>query len=141
MWSVSDENLNADERAYCMQKLEDGAYWYSFKPTGDAAVDLILGAVSAAGKMCHHTNAWGEDYEGSGKSPRDLIQAAANEAAALFRPLVADSARLDWLQSMGVDVTVDTFTDAPDEPPHWRVEQGFYGATVRDALDAAMKQP
>lgn len=58
-----------------------GAYSYSFEPTGDADIDLVLGAVCLAGKWSHHTESWGESPSEGQKSPLDYIQAAANRAA------------------------------------------------------------
>jgi hypothetical protein len=64
------------------------AYYYSFRPTGDAAIDKILSAVACAGKAFHYTESWTEEaYEGgapephSGSSPVEWIQNAADEAA------------------------------------------------------------
>lgn len=58
------------------------AYYYSFEPTGDPHIDLILGAVARAGKMYHHTemwvDGWGEDDPGC----IEVIQTLANAAAA-----------------------------------------------------------
>lgn len=55
------------------------AYYYSFAPTGDPDIDLILAAVAAAGKGFHHTDGWTEDEDGP--SYIDQIQEAANRAA------------------------------------------------------------
>ena len=61
------------------------AYYYSFDPTGQPAIDAILSAVAHAGKGYHHTESWHDDGEwsrwGEGRSVVDVIQAAANEAA------------------------------------------------------------
>ena len=61
------------------------AYYYSFDPTGQPAIDAILSAVAHAGKGYHHTESWRDDGEwsrwGEGRSVVDVIQAAANEAA------------------------------------------------------------
>ena len=62
------------------------AYYYSFTPTGSPTIDAILSAVAHAGKGYHHTDMWTEDSEwsrwGEGRSAVDVIQAAANDAAA-----------------------------------------------------------
>ncbi len=66
------------------------AYYYSFEPTGVAAIDKILSAVACAGKSFHHTEHWGEivdharEPHASGMSCQDWIQTAANEAAAML---------------------------------------------------------
>lgn len=57
------------------------AYYYSFAPTGVEAVDRILSAVATAGKMYHSTEQWA-DREDQEQSQAELIQAAANKAAA-----------------------------------------------------------
>lgn len=64
------------------------AYYYSFEPTGCEPVDLILMAVARAGKLAHHTDTWQNDqYHWShyGGTPADLIQAAAESAAASWK--------------------------------------------------------
>ena len=61
------------------------AYYYSFEPTGDDAIDRILSAVACAGKAYHDTASWNQPcnpYEGHvGGTPIDWIQNAANDAA------------------------------------------------------------
>lgn len=95
MTNTSDKDrLSDSDREYCVRRLELGAYYYGFEPTGNASVDFILGAVSAAGKAFHHTSDWNDKDDGSGSlfsvdpfdagSCVDLIQAAANEAANLI---------------------------------------------------------
>ena len=69
-----------------MAELDLCAYYYSFEPTGDEAIDAILAAVAAAGKAAHHTDMWTErvDYEYRGQAPGtpvEWIQRAANAAA------------------------------------------------------------
>lgn len=56
------------------------AYYYSFEPTGDDAIDAILEAVARAGKGCHHTDGW-NTKDDAGQSYVEKIQNAANEAA------------------------------------------------------------
>ena len=62
------------------------AYYFSFDATGSPTIDAILSAVAIAGKGCHHTNGWTERDEwawwGEGRSLVDVIQAAADNAAA-----------------------------------------------------------
>jgi hypothetical protein len=70
-----------------MTDLQMDAYYYSFEPTGDDGVNLILSAVASAGSAFHHTDGWRDELEPynkrfSGKCPADWIQGAANEAAA-----------------------------------------------------------
>ena len=69
------------------------AYYYSFVPTGVAAVDKVLGAVACAGKAYHHTDNWCEDTpaydDHTGPTPVDWIQNAALEAAAEITALRA----------------------------------------------------
>lgn len=68
------------------KKLRLQAYYYGFSETGVRSIDLVLRAVSAAGKLFHHTDQWTsevdypvEDVRGS--SPVDWIQNAADDAA------------------------------------------------------------
>lgn len=78
-------SLTNSERHVCDDRLMEGAYYYSFTPTGNEAVDLVLGALSRAGKMYHHTGDWmGEPWAAGEKNARDLIQAAANDAARML---------------------------------------------------------
>ena len=64
------------------------AYYYGFDRTGVPEIDAILSAVAYAGKGWHSTEDWygnPEDFNYGpfiGQSPGDVIQAAANEAAA-----------------------------------------------------------
>lgn len=65
------------------------AYYYSFCPTGVAAIDRILSAVACAGKSAHYTMDWTDDvgpyHDGlRGSSPIEWIQFAADDAAAVF---------------------------------------------------------
>ena len=57
------------------------AYWFGFEPTGDGDIDIILGAVALAGKMYHNTESWNDDDDDD-PTPVEIIQAAANRAAA-----------------------------------------------------------
>lgn len=63
------------------------AYYYSFEPTGVEAIDRILSAVACAGKAFHHTEEWNEEATPRehlrGTTPKEWIQNAANDAAAL----------------------------------------------------------
>lgn len=78
-------HLSDDDRAYCLRRLRGGAYYYSFAPTGVPEIDLILGAISAAGKSYHHTEQWDEGEVYDAGTCIDLIQGAANEAAEALR--------------------------------------------------------
>lgn len=60
------------------------AYYFGFDSTGNEHIDLVLAAVAAAGKGFHSTEMWADDEYQQGWSYVDLIQAAANEAAAQF---------------------------------------------------------
>ena len=70
------------------------AYYYSFNETGSVPIDAILSAVAIAGKSCHNTDMWTEDDEwsrwGVGRSLVDVIQCAANEAAAALLDAAAE---------------------------------------------------
>lgn len=63
------------------------SFYFSFEPTGDRDIDLILSAVANAGKYFHSTERWGteapykSDDDLRGRTPLDWIQNAANEAA------------------------------------------------------------
>ena len=74
------------------------AYYYSFNETGSVPIDAILSAVAIAGKSCHNTDMWTEDDEwsrwGVGRSLVDVIQCAANEAAAALLDAAAERDRL-----------------------------------------------
>ena len=67
------------------------AYYFGFTPTGIPAIDRILSAVACAGKGCHHTEDWGEFGGGydhlRGENYVEMIQNAADDAAALFKSL------------------------------------------------------
>ena len=70
-----------------MTDMRMDAYYYSFEPTGNSAIDTILSAVACAGKAYHHTDCWQDEtrpYEDAhtGDCPVDWIQNAANKAAA-----------------------------------------------------------
>ena len=77
------------------------AYYYSFAPTGQREVDLILYAVARAGKAFHHTSQWADDkmegfYEHcEGDTCEQWIQNAANKAAAELATLRARVAELE----------------------------------------------
>lgn len=70
-----------------MTEMRMDAYYYGFDPTGVPEIDKILSAVACAGKAFHHTNAWNDEASPypyhQGSTPRDWIQNAANEAAAI----------------------------------------------------------
>lgn len=91
------QRMSDEDRAYCLRRLDKGAYYYSLHATGCSAVDLILGAVNAAGKSYHHTEGWTDGS--SGPSAEDLIQMAADEAAGVFRNLEARLRVADSLES------------------------------------------
>lgn len=63
------------------------AYYYSFVPTGNEAIDRILSAVACAGKAYHHTGEWTDEIEEPyepflrGKTCAEWIQNAAIDAA------------------------------------------------------------
>ena len=75
-------NITEEDREVCRAMLKRGAYYFCFEPTGDEAIDLILGAICAAGKGYHHTESWDDDdaYRDD-VSYIELIQALAYEAA------------------------------------------------------------
>lgn len=83
-----------------MDDLRLHAYYYSFAPTGQREVDLILHAVARAGKAFHHTSQWADDemegfYEHcEGDTCEQWIQNAANKAAAELATLRAENDRL-----------------------------------------------
>lgn len=64
------------------EPLRMDAYYFSFRPTGEVAIDRILSAVATAGKHFHHTQEWGESRTFTdGETEESCIQRAANEAA------------------------------------------------------------
>lgn len=69
------------------EKLRLQAYYYGFSETGVRSIDLVLRAVSMAGKLFHHTDQWTSEIDYPienvrGSSPVDWIQNAADDAAA-----------------------------------------------------------
>lgn len=87
---MSADRLTEKEREmlYAPNRRMD-AYYYGFEPTGVPEIDAILSAVAHAGKGYHHTESWDEDGDewgrfGPGRSMVDVIQAAANDAAAAW---------------------------------------------------------
>jgi hypothetical protein len=64
-------------------------YYIGFEPTGNFAIDKILGAVACAGKAYHHTDSWNDETspydDHNGRNPNEWIQSAANEAAATLK--------------------------------------------------------
>jgi hypothetical protein len=66
------------------------AYYYGFEATGVEVVDRILSAVACAGKSYHHTESWTDST--AGPSPVDVIQQAAQEAAADLAALAGERA-------------------------------------------------
>lgn len=80
---MSDKRISETDKEMLAMRLEKGAYYYGFSRTGDRGIDLILGAMSAAGKGYHCTEDWFDgcgNYE-SADNYIELIQMAANEAA------------------------------------------------------------
>lgn len=76
----------SERRAWVTQPdLRMSAYYYGFELTGVREVDEILSAVACAGKGYHHTESWGDEEDGGGPSYAELIQEAADRAAAAFR--------------------------------------------------------
>lgn len=71
---------------YKVPKWRMEGYYYSFNPTGNAAIDKILSAVGCAGKAYHHTRDWNDEcspYEHlRGNTAVEWIQNAADDAAA-----------------------------------------------------------
>ena len=69
------------------KRLHLQAYYYGFSETDVRPIDLILRAVSAAGKLFHHTDQWASEIDYPvenvrGSAPVDWIQNAADDAAA-----------------------------------------------------------
>ena len=64
-------------------------YYISFEPTGNHAIDKILGAVACAAKAYHHTDSWGDETtpydDHTGNNPTEWIQNAAVEAVASLK--------------------------------------------------------
>ena len=58
------------------------AYFHTFDPTGNDAVDAILEAIAMAGKAFHNTISWDEADEYGPAGYWSLIQSRANDAAA-----------------------------------------------------------
>lgn len=133
-----------------MSDLKLNAYYYSFAPTGQREVDLILHAVARAGKAFHHTSQWTEDemaefYEHcEGNTCVEWIQNAANKAAAELAALRADAAEA-WRQvhllkaeTSGPDGFA-TWKDAATDERVRRVKAEAEAARLR-ALNLALQQ-
>lgn len=74
------------------EKLKLQAYYYGFSETGVRSIDLVLRAVSAAGKLFHHTDQWTSEINYPvenvrGPAPVDWIQNAADDAADAYKKL------------------------------------------------------
>ena len=90
-------SLDDDQRALLRapdSRME--AYYFGFERTGVPAIDAILSAVAYAGKGSHSTAYWEDaDVEYGpvkmGQTFVDVIQAAANEAAAEHNDLTQRS--------------------------------------------------
>lgn len=61
------------------------SYFIGFDATGVPTIDAILVAVARAGKAYHSTEFWNDEGLNGGPSHNDLIQAAADTAAAAAR--------------------------------------------------------
>jgi len=66
-------------------------YYIGFEATGVPEIDRLLAALGWAGKAFHHTEAWNDELDWDygplikGSTCSDLIQRAANDAAAAIR--------------------------------------------------------
>jgi hypothetical protein len=79
------------------------AYYYGFKATGVAQIDIVLSAVACAGKFYHHTQDWCEPINYCpehfrGDDCEDRIQNAANDSAETVRALIAKAQEADKLR-------------------------------------------
>ena len=104
-----------------MSDLKLWAYYYSFDPTGQREIDLILHAIARAGKAFHHTDQWTEDgmtgvYDHcEGDTCQQWVQNAANKAAAHVAALrEAAEGALHALESSRVFVTSRERCHKPD---------------------------
>jgi hypothetical protein len=75
----TDLEVAMDSVALRVEEKNLNAYYYSFTPTGDDDVDLILAAVAYVGNISHHTEKWSDNI--LGVSCVDVIQEAANRMA------------------------------------------------------------
>ena len=97
------------------------SFYFSFEPTGDREIDLILSAVANAGKYFHSTELWPteapykSDDDLKGRTPIDWIQNAARDAA-FTMPYHADvgAERRRQVEVEGFDAKHDDAT-APDK--------------------------
>lgn len=80
------EGLEAYRREHGRLRLE--AFYFSFEPTGVDAIDRVLSAVATAARRSFHTEGWTRSLDES-PAPVEVIQAAANLAAASMRPAPA----------------------------------------------------
>lgn len=104
---MSPDRLRPNEReALYAPDRRMRAYYYSFDPTGQPAIDAILSAAAHAGYGYHHTESWGDDDEwsqwGEGRSVVDVIQAAANEAALALLDAAEERDRLRSLADAAI---------------------------------------
>lgn len=75
------------------EPLRMNAYYYSFDPTGERVIDVVLSAVAWAGKAHHHTQYWTDTD--LGESQVQQIQGAADNAAREVATLRARVAELE----------------------------------------------
>ena len=89
------------------EELRMNAYYYSFAPTGERAIDVVLSAVACAGKAYHHTEDWREatePYERAHRGPtpcawiENAAADAAKEAADLRAQLSLAKERIEKLE-------------------------------------------
>lgn len=139
------------------------SFYFSFEPTGDETIDLILSAVANAGKYFHSTERWAEDapYKSDddlrGRTPLDWIQNAANEAAqvrlhedeeelasAMMQVLCEDLAATSLLPpkksaySEGYEAQKTTYIDecpyTEGSPEYGAWHEGYSDADIADEL-------
>lgn len=70
------------------------AYYFGFSMTGVREVDEVLSAVACAGKGYHHTESWADSNDDGEPSYAELIQEAAERAAAVVNSLRGERARI-----------------------------------------------
>lgn len=98
------------------------SYFIGFEATGVPAIDAILVAIAKAGKAYHSTEYWNDEGLDGGPSHNDLIQEAADKAAATLAGAEPD-----------YEAVADLLDGGIQSGPHgWRMSE------ARRLVDAAL---
>jgi hypothetical protein len=99
---MSEQLLTVTEREILDKRNGDNwpqikqGYYIGFEATGVPEIDRLLAALGWAGKAYHHTEGWNDELDwdygplAKGSTCSDLIQRAANDAAAAIRGIPSE---------------------------------------------------